>query len=206
MRRAFVEVLVALRAGVVHVAVMVHQVAVAQDAREPAVHHRAPERQVAVKVAFGRVHPTFVYPADQVFRVDSQATPVPPPPGIQGHPPVDAETLPGTPRLVVSVAEGAVDVAVNNTSFVPVPVAQAAGMVVKNVLRTCARRATQPASPEAVESMVAYDELGINEDEAPQPDLPRDIACLDTRDPEWRQYVHLRPNARGRSSLEECIG
>ena len=43
VRRAFVEVLVALRAGVVHVAVMVHQVAVAQDAREPAVHHRAPE-------------------------------------------------------------------------------------------------------------------------------------------------------------------
>ena len=41
--RTLVEVLVALRAGVVHVPVMVHQVAVAQDAREPAVHDRAPE-------------------------------------------------------------------------------------------------------------------------------------------------------------------
>ena len=98
-----------------------------------------------------------------------------------------------------------IDHAISNTTLSEL-VASVAGTVVKTALRSCARRLHAP-SPEAVDSLVAQDLLGFDEDETADPqgteEPPR--RCPDTSDPSWRQHVHLRKNDKGKSSLEECM-
>ena len=115
-----------------------------------------------------------------------------------------ATPLPGNPgELATTVAEAAVEVAINNTSL-PSSVAKVAATVGKSLVRTCARRAMETTPDHAIESMVTYDILGEEEDAAPRP-TPQDAPCINTSDPRWRWHVHLKKDTSGKASLEECV-
>ena len=98
--------------------------------------------------------------------------------------------------------------------------ARAIGAAAKGAISSCARRATAtpkegPSSP-AISNYVA-DPMGSNSTAteasnsvtaapAPAGTVDPEVLANETEvDPQWRKYVHIRPDAPGKSSLEHCI-
>ena len=148
----------------------------------------------------------------QVYRPGSEL-PQPPPAPLDVSAPATATTaeasataaadslLPSTPEgIATAVADELVDQMVNATS-VPQPLARATGTVIKSTFKVCARRLARTPEIHGDEGLLGSDD----EDENIRHEEPQSGPCIDTTDTTWRQYVHLRKNEHGRSSLEECM-